>query len=106
MTFSELSVAFVQTHHAFTAFGKRIGYDKPVADAQSEQRASELRADLVRMINVRIIMGIRTGYLVPTGDENTDAEMATLAAQFKQLVNRLGLLVDESTLPDPNEKVF
>src|SRR5690606_17270415 len=38
ITFSELSIAFAQTHHAFDAFGKRMGYDQPVADAESERR--------------------------------------------------------------------
>lgn len=106
VSFSELSVAFAQTHHAFTAFGQRLGYDKPVADAESERRTREAHADLIRMMNVRIIMGIRTGYLVPTGDETADAEKSDLAAQFMHLVDRLGLLVDETTLPDPNEQVL
>ncbi len=104
-TFSELSVAFAQTHHAFEAFGKRLGYDKPVADAESERRSNDLRNDVVRMMNVRIIAGIHSGYLVPSGGEY-DEEKRELSKQFQSLVDRLDLIVDAETLPDPDEKWF
>ncbi|WMT85997.1 hypothetical protein NO932_13830 [Pelagibacterium sp. 26DY04] len=105
VTLSELSIAFAQTHHAFDAFGKRMGYDQPVADAESERRTTELRNDLVRMMNVRIIMGIRTGYLVPSGNQYDD-EKGELCQQFEAIVDRLELIVKEEALPDPNEKWF
>lgn len=105
VTFSELSVAFAQARHAFEAFGKRLGFDKPVADAESERRTNDLRNDVARMINVRVIVGIRTGYLVPTGSEY-DTEKRELSKQFEKIVDRLGLIVDAEALPDPDEKWF
>ncbi|WP_332717629.1 hypothetical protein [Pelagibacterium mangrovi] len=104
-TFSALSVAFAQTHHAFEAFGKRLDYDKPIADAESERRSNDLRNDVVRMMNVRIIAGIHSGYLVPSGGEYDD-EKRELSKQFQSLVDRLDLIVDAETLPDPDEKWF
>lgn len=101
VTFSELSVAFAQTQHAFDAFGKRMGFDKPVPKPPT----NEFRNEIVRMINVRIIVGIREGYLVPTGGEY-DSEKRELSQQFRDLVDRLDLIVDAEALPDPNEKWF
>ena len=101
ITFSELSIAFAQAHHAFGSFGKRMGFDKPVPEPPTNQ----FRNEIVRMINVRIIVGIRTGYLIPTGNEY-DAEKLQLSDQFRDIVERLGLIVDAEVLPDPNEKWF
>lgn len=99
--FSELFVAFAQTQHAFDAFGKRLGFDQPVPEPPS----NEFRNEIVRMINVRIIAGIQEGYLVPTGGEY-DSEKRELSQQFRDLVDRLDLIVDAEALPDPNEKWF
>ncbi|AEQ52163.1 hypothetical protein KKY_2154 [Pelagibacterium halotolerans B2] len=67
-------IAFAQAHHAFMAFGRRKGFDKPVADAEARAQHERNVEDLVRLMNGRILRGIRDGYLCPVPDDDPDRE--------------------------------
>tara|TARA_A100001391_G_scaffold101782_1_gene67634 strand:+ start:3510 stop:4079 length:570 start_codon:yes stop_codon:yes gene_type:complete len=73
-SFSEAAIAFAQAHHAFATFGKRKGFDGPVADAEAKAQHKRNAEDLVRMMNGRILRGIRDGYLCPVPDDDPDRE--------------------------------
>ncbi|WP_196257910.1 hypothetical protein [Pelagibacterium limicola] len=105
VTISELTVAFAQTHQAFDAFGKHHKFDRPVADAASQQRTIEYRKKMMRMINVRIIDGIRSGYLLPSGGPE-DKEKRALAKQFTEIVKRLEILADDKVFPYVGETTY
>lgn len=99
-SFSQTALAFVQARSAFETFGKRLGYDEPVADAQKRLQYERLRRDVFHTLNDRIVRGIRTGYLVPFGDE-LDEEKRELSIQFKAIVERLGLIADPECFEPP-----
>lgn len=73
-SFSQATIAFAQAHHAFMAFGRRKGFDRPVADAEARAQHERNVEDLVRMMNGRILRGIRDGYLCPVPDDDPDRE--------------------------------
>ena len=73
-SFSQATIAFAQAHHAFMAFGRRKGFDRPVADAEAKAQHERNVEDLVRMMNGRILRGIRDGYLCPVPDNDPDRE--------------------------------
>lgn len=73
-SFSQTSIAFAQAHHAFLTFGKRKGFDEPVADVEAKARHQRNAEDLVRLMNGRILRGIRDGYLCPVRGEDPQRE--------------------------------
>ena len=73
-SFSQATIAFAQAHHAFMAFGRRKGFDRPVADAEARAQHERNVEDLVRLMNGRILRGIRDGYLCPVPDDDPDRE--------------------------------
>ena len=90
-SFSETTIAFAQAHHAFATFGRRKGFDKPVADAEAKAQHQRNAEDLVRMMNGRILYGIRDGYLcpVPGEDPQRDTERRAISEAHKALVARM-----------------
>ncbi|WP_421951338.1 hypothetical protein [Pelagibacterium sp.] len=97
-SFSEATIAFAQAHHAFATFGKRKGFDKPVADAEAKAQHKKNTDELVRLMNGRILHGIRDGYLCPTpgDDPERETERRAIAEAHKALVARMEAFLGHS----------